>query len=125
MLCVGVLGVMLRVDQANRLLYGRTVAYRAAHQTLEILLAEDMDLMLLQDGNRFAILVDRWGNETGDVTFGTAEEIEAAQAAGDYTKVLGTITMTDLNWIGVDNAYEIRVEVLDLGIVLSGVRARA
>jgi hypothetical protein len=91
---------MIKVDNANRYLHNRAIAYRAAHQTMEVLLSEDMDVMLLQNGNTFAVSNPSIGPETG------------------------TITITDLNWVSPDKAYEIRVEVPNLGVVLTGVRAR-
>ncbi len=101
-MCAGVLTVKYKIEQANREMYDRTVAFRAAHQAMEVLLAEDMDLMLLQNGN----------------TFGVTNMNRRNGASGK-------ITITDLNWTGPDKAYEIRIEVPELGVVLTGVRARS
>jgi len=100
-MCAGVLAVIVQIDQSNRYLQNRTIAFRAAHQTMEVLLSDDMDLMLLQNGNTFAV-----NNPTGHPE-------------------TGTITITDLNWIGPDKAYQIRLEVPNLGVVLTGARARS
>ncbi len=104
MMCVGVLALMTKIDNSNRWLYERTIAYRAGHQAMEVLLAEDIDSMILQDGNTFAVL-----QTTSD----------AAQ---------GTITITDLKWgaagdVG-DKAYLVRLEVAEYNVVLTAVRTR-
>lgn len=104
MMCVGVLALITKIDTSNRWLYERTIAYRASHQAMEVLLAEDLDSMLLQDGNTFAVL-----QTTSD----------AAQ---------GTITITDLNWGGAgdtgDKAYLVRLQVAEYSVILTAVRTR-
>ena len=104
LMCVGVLGLMVNVDMNNRFLYNRTIAYRASHQAMEILLAEDIDSMILQDGNTFAVTETTSGSE------------------------VGTITITDLNWGTLadptDKAYLVRLSVPRYSVVLTAVRTR-
>lgn len=104
-LCAAVLAVQLNADNSNRYLYNRTIAYRAAHQVMEILLADDMDLMLLQDGNTFVVNEMLGGPQNG------------------------TITMTDLGWNGADKAWRVRLTIALPGsrnesITLEAVRTR-
>jgi len=99
-LCAGVVTVMYRTEHTGRYLYDCTVATRAAHQTMEILLADDMDSMILQNGNTFTV---------SNLTCGSTG---------------GTITITDLGWMGSDQAYQLRVRVDRFGVDLSSVRTR-
>jgi hypothetical protein len=95
---------MVQINNTNRYLHDRTVAYRATHQAMEVLLAEDLDSMLLQDGNTFAVLGTSGGSQ------------------------VGSITVTDLNWglagDPADKAYMVRLEVPTLNVVLTAVRTR-
>ncbi len=104
MMCAGALSLMIKIDTSNRWMYERTIAYRAAHQAMEVLLAEDIDSMLLQDGNTFAVT-----QTTSDVA-------------------TGTITITDLNWGAAgdtaDKAYLVRMEVREYSVILTAVRTR-
>jgi prepilin-type N-terminal cleavage/methylation domain-containing protein len=103
-MCAGTLEVMVRIDQNNRFMYNRTIAYRATHQAMEVLLAEDLDSMILQNGNTFVVT---------ETTSGPAA---------------GTITITDTNWGAAgaaDKAYRVRLEVPEYGVVLEALRARA
>jgi prepilin-type N-terminal cleavage/methylation domain-containing protein len=102
-MCVGTLVVMVQIDNNNRFMFNRTVAYRATHQAMEILLAEDLDSMLLQDGNNFVV------TET---------------TSGPCT---GSITITDALWGpggAADKAYLVRLEVPRYGVVITALRAR-
>jgi prepilin-type N-terminal cleavage/methylation domain-containing protein len=103
--CAAVITVELQTDSANRYLHNRTIAYRAAHQIMEIMLSDDMDLMLLQNGNTFVVNEMQGGPTTG------------------------TITMTDLGWNGSDRAWKIVLTIPLPGtrgesISLEAVRAR-
>jgi prepilin-type N-terminal cleavage/methylation domain-containing protein len=106
-LCASVITVELQMDNSNRYLFNRTTGSRAAHQMMEILLSDDMDSMLLQNGNTFAV--------TGMI-------------GGAMT---GTITMTDLGWTGQsDMAWKVKLVVPLPGnqnetFVLEAVRTRA
>jgi len=103
-MCVAVLGLMLQIDASNRFIYDRTICYRAAHQAMEILMAEDLDSMLLQDGNSFVVTECRAGPQQG------------------------TITVTDLNWGPAgdvaDKAYSVQLDVPSFGVMLTAVRTR-
>lgn len=125
LMCAGVLTAIYRTDLNNRYLFGHTVAARAAHQTMEILLSQDIDTMVLQHGNSFAVFVPKTGQDTGTVTIDSAAVINGEIASGDYARVLGTIFITPLDWTGPGKAYSIRVEIPDFGVVLIATRARA
>ncbi|MCX7806543.1 MAG: type II secretion system GspH family protein [Planctomycetota bacterium] len=99
--CVGVLGAVLKVDQDNRYIYNCTIAHRAAHQMMEILLSMDLDDVIAnQNGQTFTVNVPSGPPATG------------------------RITITDINWGGIGRAYEYRVTVPDYSVSLSTVRAR-
>jgi prepilin-type N-terminal cleavage/methylation domain-containing protein len=99
-MCVGTLQLMIQIDHNNRRMYDRTICYRAAHQVMEVLRAEDTDSMVLQDGNSFVVTECIFGPQNG------------------------TITVIDLGWNGADKAYEIRLEVPNYGVILTAVRTR-
>ena len=100
-MCVTVISYMLKVDHDNRYLHNRTIAYRAAHEMMEILLADEMDSMLLQSGVPFAVTQLTTGTTTGN------------------------IAMTDLNWNAVDQAYLITITIPAYDVVLCTVRTRS
>ena len=102
-MCVGTLALQVQIDSNNRYMYNRTIAYRATHQAMEILLAEDLDSMIVQNGNSFVVT-----------------ETSSGPAAG-------TITITDTFWgLGgaADKAYRVRLEVPEYGVVLEALRTR-
>jgi prepilin-type N-terminal cleavage/methylation domain-containing protein len=99
-MCVGTLALMVQIDETNRRMYDRTICFRAAHQAMEILRAEDVDSMLLQDGNTFVATECVYGPQTGK------------------------ISIQDLGWNGPDNAYLIRVDIPSYGVTLTAVRTR-
>lgn len=100
--CVGVLGAVLKVDQDNRYIYNCTIANRAAHQMMEILLSMDLDdVVANQNGQTFTVSVPNGPPATGH------------------------ITITDLHWSGLlGRAYEYRVTVPDYSVTLTTIRAR-
>ena len=101
-LCVGALGAVMKVDQDNRYLYNCTIAHRAAHQMMEILLSMDLDdVVNNQNGQTFTVAVPAGPPATG------------------------TITVTDLNYGGVaGRAYEYRVSIPEYSVSLVTIRAR-
>jgi prepilin-type N-terminal cleavage/methylation domain-containing protein len=86
-LCASVITVQIKIDDSNRYLFDRTTASRAAHQMMEILVADDIDSMLLQNGNTFAVTGMKGGAQTG------------------------TISISDLGWVGAGMSYRIRLTV--------------
>ena len=104
-LLIGLGEAMTGALQLNLLREDQVIAFKASHQTLENLMALDMDTMLLQHGNTF--------------TVGSSENPLSTTAA------TGTITITDLNWEGIaDKAYLVKVAVPELATELSTVRTR-
>lgn len=103
-MCTTMLGVMVKIDTDNRAFHDENIAYRACHQTIEVLMAEDLDSMLLQDNNTFQV---------------------DGLSAGTQT---GTIDIIDLNWgpagDAADKAYQIRLDVPAAGVTLSAIRSR-
>jgi hypothetical protein len=102
-MCVGTLSLMVQIDNRNRTIYDRTIAFRACHQAMEILLAEDVDSMVLQDGNSFVVTECSRGPQLGNIT----------------------ISDKALDWaMAADQAYEIRLDVPSLGVTLQAIRTR-
>jgi len=99
-MCVGTLTLMVQVDNNNRRIYDRTISYRATHQAMEVLLAEDLDSMLLQDGNSFVVTECVYGPQ------------------------MGNISITDLGWGGANQAFLVQLTVPSYGVTLSAVRTR-
>jgi prepilin-type N-terminal cleavage/methylation domain-containing protein len=103
-MCTSMLSVMLKIDTDNRAFHDENIAYRACHQMIEVLMADDLDSMLLQKGNTFQV---------------------DGLSAGTQT---GTIDIIDLNWgpagDTADKAYQIRLDVPAAGVTLSAIRSR-
>lgn len=88
LICSGILVAVAQTERNNRLLHDEDVAFRAAHQMLEIQISQDYDSMLLNNGLEFDVV-----------------------GVGGKT-IKGKVTMNDLNWNGLANmAYEVVVEI--------------
>jgi prepilin-type N-terminal cleavage/methylation domain-containing protein len=97
------LTLMVQIDNHNRSIHDRAIAYRASHQAMEVLLAEDVDSMILQDGNSYVV----------------TECLKGPQ--------LGNITVTDMavGWgIAPNQAYEITLDMPQMGVTLRAIRTR-
>ncbi len=104
-LLLGLGASMTGASQANMYREDRVIAFKAAHQQMELMLSLDLDTMLLQNGNTF--------------TVGSTEN--PTNTAG----AVGTITITDLNWDGLPGkAYKVELAVDEFNVKLTTVRTR-
>ena len=86
-MAAALLASLVKIDMNNRRYHDRTIAYRACHQWIETLMAQDLDTMILADRSTF---------DVNGMSIGMQK---------------ATVYIRDLNWAAADKAYEIRIEL--------------